>query len=541
MHKQIRLRKDNSRLPTDVLDFGGFAHIASNTEEGYFLLPRAAGNDDYGLCIFTQHKEDFDVTLRDLNMPVFGIKTKDRCTLVVVSGMIWNFTLRVVLKDGIFSLYPAFELAGEMPYEDFVLDLFELSGEDANYSGMARTYRKFRQRKGELTPLSVRAENNPYLAYAIDAPLIRIRCGWKPAPPEVLHQTRETEPEMHVACDFDRVGDILDELKAQGVDKAEICLVGWNVKGHDGRWPEAFPVCRELGGEEKLRALIQKAHTMGYQITCHTNSTDQYEIAANYDKDNTRRLRDGTLPTGGYWSGGEMYELCPKIGYAQALETLPKVASLGFRGLHYIDVLGVIPLRRCFHETHPVTYPESLSCSKKLCALACDLFGGISSEGAYDHIAPYLDYGLYISFSQGGSILCDEPVPFWQLVYHGTVLSNPYPTTVNCTFKTADALLKLLEYGGKPTFYFYSAFMGNGANWMGNTDCTCLTDDDLRRSVQNIKKAYDIYRTLSDTRYADMHSHEKRSDGVYETTYSDGTVVQVDYHNKTWEIRKAEV
>ena len=103
----------------------------------------------------------------------------------------------------------------------------------------------------------------------------------------------ETEPPVKVACDFDRVGDILEELKRQGVDKAEICLVGWNVKGHDGRWPQAFPVCEELGGEEKLRALIQKAQKMGYQITCHTNSTDQYEIADCYDAENTRVLRNG--------------------------------------------------------------------------------------------------------------------------------------------------------------------------------------------------------------------------------------------------------
>lgn len=200
--------------------------------------------------------------------------------------------------------------------------------------------------------------------------MIRIRCGWKPAPPEVLHQTLENEPEMHVACDFDRVGDILDELKAQGVDKAELCLVGWNVKGHDGRWPQAFPVCEELGGEEKLRKLIQKAQSMGYQITCHTNSTDQYEIADCYNKENNRVMRDGQMPTGGYWSGGQMFELCPRVGYEQAKISLPQIANLGFRGIHYIDVIGVVSLRHCYHKDHPLTYPQSLEYAKKLCELS---------------------------------------------------------------------------------------------------------------------------------------------------------------------------
>ena len=70
--------------------------------------------------------------------------------------------------------------------------------------------------------------------YSVNSVMIRVRLGCKPAPAKILHQTLETEPPVKVACDFDRVGDILEELKRQGVDKAEICLVGWNVKGHDG-------------------------------------------------------------------------------------------------------------------------------------------------------------------------------------------------------------------------------------------------------------------------------------------------------------------
>lgn len=535
MKKQIRISKDFDYSQTHAIELEGFERIATGEDAGYLLLPRAAGCIDYGLFYFSRHQEDFDIILRELNMPVFGVKTRRECYLAVVTGMIWNFSLRIVRKDGIYSLYPTFEVNGEQPYEDFCLELYELTGEDADYSGMARRYRKLRLERGEIIPLSRRAQDNACLAYAADSVMIRVRCGWKPAPPEVLHQTLENEPPMHVACDFDRVGDILDELKAQGVDKAEICLVGWNMKGHDGRWPQAFPVCQELGGEEKLRALISKAQSMGYQITCHTNSTDQYEIAENYGADNCWVNRDGTTP-GGAWSGGQMYHLCPQIGYEQALEVLPKVAELGFRGIHYIDVIGVVSLRRCFHEKHPVSYPESLEYARKLCCFAREQFGGMSSEGAYDFIVPYLDYGLYISFEQGGTGVCHQPVPFWQLVYHGTVLSNPYSCTVNSTFKGPEDFLKMIEYGGRPSFYFYSAFMGNGKNWMGNTDCTCDTPEDLRESVSKIKKAYDVHKALPGLPYAFMEKHEQTAEGVFDVSYSDGTVLRIDYNKMDWRI-----
>lgn len=534
MDRTIVISKDKEYSQISTMEIAGFEEIADTGDEGYLVLPRAAGFADYGLCFFNRHKEDFDVTLTDLNMPVFGVKTANQCFLAVVSGMIWNFKLRIVLKNGVYSLYPAFEINGEQPYEDCRIELFDLQGEDADYSGMARRYRRYRMEKKELVPLTERAEANPYVDYAVNSVMIRVRLGWKPAPAKILHQTLETEPPVKVACDFDRVGDILEELKRQGVDKAEICLVGWNVKGHDGRWPQAFPVCEELGGEEKLRALIQKAQKMGYQITCHTNSTDQYEIADCYDAENTRVLRNGKPAINAAWSGGQMYDLCPQIAYEQALETLPRVAELGFRGIHYIDVLGVVPLRNCYHKKHPVTFPQSLAYARKLCEFTRDQFGGMSSEGAYDFIAPYLDYGLYISFDQAGSGICDKSIPFWQIVYHGTVLSNPYTCTVNSTFKSEENFLKMLEYGGRPAFYYYSAFMDNGSNWMGNTDCICDTEEQLKESVAKIKKGYETYRQLSDLHTAYMEKHEETQPGVFTITYSNGKVLTVDYNKGTY-------
>ena len=203
-------------------------------------------------------------------MPVFGVKNDRECYIAYVSGMSYSYYLNVSHKDGIYRIYPTFETEGEQPYEDICIEYYMLTGDNADYSGMARRYRKCRIDRGDVRPLKDRIKENPALRYTVESPVIRIRCGWKPAPATVLHQTIENEPPMHVACDFDRVGDILDELKAQGVDKAEICLVGWNVKGHDGRWPQAFPVCEELGGEEKLRKVIQKGKDMGYRMTCHT-------------------------------------------------------------------------------------------------------------------------------------------------------------------------------------------------------------------------------------------------------------------------------
>lgn len=516
---------------TERVEFTILSEIAKNTEQGYFVVPRCEECSDYAICFWDKHEEDFEQKFSMLNMPVFGIKTEAGCYLLIADGMKYDFGVRVVLKDGKYSVYPYFEVNGEQPYEDFSFHLVKLTGENANYSGMARYYRNYRIQKREIVPLKERMKNNACLEYAVNSVMIRIRCGWKPAPSSIRHQTIENEPRMHVACDFERVGKLLDELKAQGVEKAEICLVGWNVKGHDGRWPQAFPVCEELGGEKKLRQLIQKAQNFGYQIVCHTNSTDQYEIADCYLEENSRMSKNGNrvIEYNAAWSGGEMSQLCPKIAYEQAKKILPKTAELGFRGTHYIDVLGVVYPRKCYDEKHLVNYKQAEEYAKKICRIARKEFGGVSSEGAYDFLTPELDYGLYISFSDKELGICDKSIPFWQLVYHGIVLSNPYSATINSTFKENNIVKKMLEYGGRPSYYFYSAFMENGANWMGNIDARCDTEEEMKASVARIREGYELYQKYSALHTAFMDKHEEIAPEVYEITYSNGEKLVIDY------------
>ena len=134
---------------------------------------------------------------------------------------------------------------------------------------------------------------------------MRIRLAWQPVPSPGEEQTDENEPPLHVAMTFDQVSDFIDRMKASGVEKAEICLVGWNISGHDGRWPQIFPVEPKLGGEERLRALISHAKEIGYNICCHTNTTDSYSIADNYSPEITRKNRDGTIACHSWcWGGG---------------------------------------------------------------------------------------------------------------------------------------------------------------------------------------------------------------------------------------------
>ena len=98
----------------------------------------------------------------------------------------------------------------------------------------------------------------------------------------------------------------------------------------------------------------------------------------------------------------------------------------------------------------------------------------------------------------------------------------------------------MIEYGGRPSFYFYSKFTDNAFNWMGEEDCKCDTDEELKDSVSKIKKAYNEYQKLSFLHATYMEKHESIADGIYEITYSDNTVIRVDYNKESYEIVKNE-
>ena len=509
--------------------------------KGFYLFPAGItkGVRESGIGHF-KAREEIDFTTVWSYLPVFGLCVGEKAYLYIINGMETESQIRTVIKDGKYYFYIRFAKVLEPKnYESFSFRCHELSGKDSTYSGMAREYRKYKLENGFVS-IKDRLDDN--LKYMVESMLVRIRMGWKPVPCKVPEQTIENEPPMHVACTFGQVEKIMESYHNAGIEKAEFQLVGWNISGHDGRWPQALPVEPALGGEEGLKRLIATAKKSGYKLTCHTNSTDAYKIAENFRAEDMIHKPDGNLQISGtYWSGGASYDVCARSVLKLAQETLPAIKELGFCGNHYIDVITCIRPRGCLWHEHPVNPREWINRYNELIKYARDLFGGMSSEGAADCCLKHIDYSLYCSFcdytKEQISPLIDELVPFWQIVFHGIVLSNPYARTINATLSTnPDDLLKVIEYGGRPTLYYYSKFVNNGANWMSDIDFTANDDEDIERCTAAAKKLYNTMSRLTELQYEFIDEHEKVSDGVYKVTYSDGTAVKVDYNNKNFEI-----
>lgn len=517
------------------IDFAVDCFKESVGTAGYYVLPSGArGLGDHSLCYFKE-REDCEVVIDGPQMMMYGLVDDEGAFTAIVTGMTYDYQLIAKLEQGEYTVFPRFLLNGKEPYEPIEVRIRQLP-ESSDYNNVCHAYRDYRVEQGELVSIKTRTEQYPKLKEAVFAPFIRIRMGWKPVPTPVGEQTIENEPPMKVACTFEDVEALIEECHRRGIRHAEFCLVGWNIRGHDGRWPQIFPVEPAFGGEEKLRKLIVRAKELGYSIVCHTNSTDAYSIADIWNEEDIIRRADGSISQNASWSGGNTYDLCPKIALKQAKELLPKVAELGYEGLHYIDVISTVKPRTCYSKKHPVTARECVEDWKKIMRLSRELFGGFSSEGGFDFAAPELDYGLYVSFGDKGCPLSDKKVPLWYLVYHGYVMGNPYTTTVN---PTDEDFLKLAEYGGRPAVYIYSKFVTPNkerGNWMGEQDFACHTEQERRDTAEKIAHIYKEYQKLAYLQMEFISSHKEVRENVFEITYSDGSVIIVDYNEKVYRL-----
>ena len=553
------LSQNSAEYELTYADYTNIEYIAfplhedtvSAGDDGYYIVPAGhtnLANRDYAIGYFRE-RENIETLFSNMYMPVFGYKHGELCRTIIVTGMMYDVSEMISVTDGEYKMELRFILDGA-PYENIKLEVHDIYGSDAGYSDMARIYREHQLANGFVC---IKDRLTPALAYAAESPNIRVRMGWKPVPCQIPEQTVENEPSMHVACTFDDLIALMDEYKKQGVEKAEFCLVGWNIKGHDGRWPQALPVEESLGGKEALLRLTKRAKELGYSVCAHTNSTDAYTVADCYNEDEITVNADGKIAVDRVrWAGGRSYKVCPRRAYETLDRMLMPITELGFNGTHYIDVITCVMPRACHSPEHPTDKREGAEYWNKLLFRAKELFGSVGSEGAYDHSLKNCDTTLYVSFldyknPKNGTKTCqkelsDKEVPFWQLVYHGIVMSNPYARTVNAILDdTGIDLLKVIEYGGRPQFYYYAHFVDDGTDWIGRNDFYCHTDDERRESAAKVKETMDIFGELTYLQYEFMEKHEQIADGVYAVTYSDGSIVTVDYNAKTYTLKKGEI
>lgn len=497
--------------------FAPFA-TANKGDDGFWLLHRGIygtfRHDDSHWCY-----EPYESIL-----PYYAMKTPKGSFIGIVEKMRWEFQPIVTAREGKYVMFLRFDIARVgKAYEDISV-LYKKFPATSDYNDFAQYYRQWKlSTTPELKTLREKSKEIPTLEKMVESIIIRIGHAVKLRPThERKNYTPETEYPVTAYDPFLDTLKTMKVLKAEGLNNLQITSTCWATGGSDGRCPSIFPICVEAGGEEDYKKFVAGTKELGYLIGGHINWTDALTCSPDWSLDIVCKRVNGDLArTGCYW-GGLGWAVCLKhLSKTLLPKDIPHLGELGFNGTAYVDVFSAIRPYDCFDPEHPITAKEAGDIQRKIAQQLSKTCGGFSSEAGFDHLAAETCYISYVSllmhryrknFPKG----VDGFVPFWELVYHGYILSNPDRHTqsrddVKVDDKTK-AWLLLVEYGGRPAIYSVMAKETNRIN--------------------AIKDAYKRYQPLKHLRWERMVSHKKLAEGVFETAYENGQRTIVNY-NKT--------
>ena len=510
---------------------------AEKGESGYWVMGNGASGE------FNKDKGSY--TPHMLAMQMFGMKTSRAAFVGIIKGLALEQRPMVTVENGNYELFVRYLLdkLHFAPYEDIIVDFYPLVGKKADYNGMAEVNRNYQLGRGEVKLLRERIKNNPKLAYTADTIYVRIRHGAKAADwrnPAHHVQTPENKPPVNVQITFMRFMEIMKEMKEAGIEKAEVCSVGWNIDGHDGPFPQFFPVEEKFGGEKLFRKAIEYGKSLGYHMTCHINHHAFFQLSNRWDEREAIKKPDGNLFKYGFQPSGDVYLPCMQRMYdLWVKEDFAKIKDFGLNGIFHIDVHSCEIPFECCDPKHPLNRKQWVEYQNKILSYAHEVFGGFSSECGMDHVAKNLDYGLYMWWSYRKDWntkdgIVQKYVPLWQLVYHGIILHNPFLATVDPLYARAkprnandwfqscrnfiadpeEQWLKVIELGGRPSYYFQNY-----------------------KTIEPMKRAYFEYQPLKYLQLQLMVNHCELAKGVFRTRYEFGDEIVVNYTKQPFDYK----
>lgn len=331
---------------------------------------------------------------------------------------------------------------------------------------------------------------------------------------------------------FAQAQTILGSFRKLGMTDLSAGLKGWTNGGYYGKLPDRFPAESDFGGNGGLKKLLDWSRENGISMSLEDNLIDIYRKEKDGVDLRTDAVRkpDSELyvmkpvgTTGWYRWGVEWHWLSPyvidKDYMQQELESLGKlgVDAVDYRHFGedlYSDYNRKEPLRRSETQRYIEQWLK-------------DAHASLGSVGVYygnDYAARAADRVLDIPLDASNDYLLDESVPFLQMMMHGSL--PYYGSALNRTDDPERELLKAVEYGAVPSFELT----------YGQTTELRYTNYDVLFSSQYadwtpaVKEAYAAWQeAIAPVNGLRMTGHERKAEGLYATTYEDGTEVWVNY------------
>ncbi|KYG26970.1 DUF5696 domain-containing protein [Alkalihalobacillus trypoxylicola] len=408
---------------------------------------------------------------------------------------------------------------------DFSVRYVFLTGEEASYQGMARYYQDYLVNQNQLTAINEDNQHDDLPFYLELVGNISKRQHMVGIPYEAL------EP----LTTFEQATSIMSQMKENEIENIKLSYSGWFNSGVNHKLPNSIKVDRGIGGKQGFEKLLQytQEHNIAFYpemalLNVHSDSgfSERKQAARTltdipatvYPLNLALNARDRTQKPS--------YVLSPSLVESYTEEMLADFLKLEATGISLRDLADT--LNSDFRRNEQVDRVDSERISINALNSIYEEDLDLLAVGGNSYAFPYLSDIVNMPMDSSGFKLQDESIPFFQMVVRGFIeyTGTPYNLSTNLSDKAY--VLKALEYGAN--VHFKWTFEDNES--LKDTRFNHLYAVNYE---QWLEKGTELYHQVNDVlkqvAYEPITAHQKLEENVYQTEYSNGLYVMVNYND----------
>ena len=548
-----------------------FCAVKNDSENSYLFVPSGSGaimgveskseqGNSYSAQIYGYDPSIDEVALtskkESVKLNVFGAKINDKAVVAIVDGSPSSALINANAGSttlGYSSCYASFQMRG---YTNHVAELFSyekvdkvvyskkminkpisvtfcpLSGEDANYSGMAKLYREYLIENYNMTDSGEDVALNIRMLGGTEITKSFVGIPYKT---------------VSAATTLDDAKKIIEQIKKNINAEFSVQLKGFGESGLDiGKIAGNYTVSEKLGSLKTLKELFEYSKDNGVSLffdfdierfnknsssitkfsDAAVNAGEQKALQYNYDV----AVRDKKTDT--------VYNLLSPSKFTEVFEkvsTVSKKYSISGISLDTISEIAYSDYAnkddsKFYSKNGFVNVADSVidsvkSSNKKFMASSANIYAAVKADIISESPT---------SSEKNYAFLYD--VPFYQMVFKGSV-----PITVESINLASDPrkmILKAVESGSGLGY----TVINNWDNSLINADSPYFYNSvfkEIKDSIfENSQELSEYYKKISGKH---ISSHTVFENGLRETVFENGICVYVNYTDKTLETPVGEL
>lgn len=387
---------------------------------------------------------------------------------------------------------------------DAVVHYRFLTGDDANYVGMARSYQQYLIENGQLRRNHV---SNPNIG-------IRL---------EFLGGDKERVLFWNRFVSMTTIRQMSDILTGLDLPNADVIYYGWQPFGATSVPPTSLALEGSLGSVDDIRALINQIEAIGGYFSFYLDPQAALRDEPGYSPRTDLAMAITNIDLRGYKRYATHYFTF------NALQN--RFSALSADIANQVDAglaLDMTALYSDFRENHWLDREASREAYRALFTEApVRLTFYRPNDYLFGAAAAYYD----IPITNNGYIYTSESVPFLQIVLAGFV--PYYGNALNFSSNQQDDLLRHVEYGVYPSYFLTheaTAIMLNTPSSWIYTSSYDQWGDDIRQTYAWMNNL------LAPVRGQEIVAHGQLANRVFATTYANGRRMIVNYRETPFEI-----